>query len=133
MSLDRDTSSLVSGEYDAASIQGRLYRWPLAAAATGELALTSAGRVIPDAAWILGESHIQGGLAHASTFWLSSSRPAGSAGELDRVHEQAATVRLGWSDSPEDLAFDPQGQAIWSLSEGVNSRYLFEIALSAVQ
>jgi hypothetical protein len=68
-----------------------------------------------------------------STYWLSSSRPAAGAGELDRLSEAAATVRLGWNDSPEDLAYDPQGAAIWSLSEGINSRYLFSVALAAVQ
>ncbi len=98
----------------------------------GDLALTSTGRVVPESAFFMGESHVQGALGHGGTYWLSSSRPAGGAGELDRVKVNAATVRLPWSDSPEDLAFDPQGQTIWSLSEGVDSRYLFEIALSAV-
>ncbi len=131
VSLDRGASSLISGEYDAASIRGRLHRWPLAA--NGELERTSTGRVVPTAAWIMGESHVQGGLAHQGTYWLSSSRPAGGAGELDRVREGAATVRLPWSDSPEDLAFDPQGATVWSVSEGLNERYLFEVALTAVQ
>lgn len=125
-----DGNALVSGEYDATSIRGRIHRWPLAPG--GDLALTSTGRVIPESAFVMGESHVQGALGHGGTYWLSSSRPAGGAGELDRVKVGAATVRLGWSDSPEDLAFDPQDQTIWSLSEGVNSRYLFSIALSAV-
>jgi hypothetical protein len=131
VSLDRGTSSLVSGEYDALSIRGRLHRWPLTA--SGELERTSTGRVLPVEAWFMGESHIQGGLARQGTFWLSSSRPAGGAGELNRVREGAATTRLAWSESPEDLAFDPQGATIWSLSEGVDQRYLFEVALTAVQ
>jgi hypothetical protein len=131
VALDRGGSSLISGEYDAASIRGRLYRWPLSP--SGTLEQTSSGRVVPVAAWFLGESHIQGAIGIGSTYWLSSSRPAAGAGELDRLSEAAATVRLGWNDSPEDLAYDPQGAAIWSLSEGINSRYLFSVALAAVQ
>lgn len=130
VALDRGSSSLVSGEYDAASIRGRLYHWPVAD--NGDLVRTSTGRVLPSAAWFLGESHVQGAVCHGVT-WLSSSRPAGGAGELDRVDENVATVRYGWSDSPEDLAYDPQADAIWSLSEGVDSRYLFSVARSAVQ
>lgn len=130
VALDRATSSLISGEYDAASIRGRLYRWPVGD--DGDLVRTSTGRVVPLAAWFLGESHIQGATGVGETYWLSSSRPAGGAGELDRVKENASTARLGWSDSPEDLAYDPQDDAIWSLSEGVDSRYLFEVARASV-
>ncbi len=136
VSLDRTSTpiSLISGEYDAASIHGRLYRWPLET--TGDLQRVTgpAGtRIVPSNAWFLDESHIQGGLAHDATVFLSSSRPAGSAGELDRTGENRTTTRIGWSDSPEDLAFDSQGVGIWSLSELVNARYFFEVALSAVQ
>jgi hypothetical protein len=130
VSLDRGTNTLISGEYDADSIHGRLYRWPLDA----QGALTrEASRVLPSAAYFLGESHIQGGLSHGDRVWLSSSRPAGSAGELDRTAPAVKTTRLGWSNSPEDLAFDPQDATIWSLSEGVNARYVFEVALTSVQ
>ncbi|HET9626634.1 MAG TPA: hypothetical protein VFP84_34965, partial [Kofleriaceae bacterium] len=130
VSLDRDTNTLVSGEYDADSIHGRLYRWPLDAAG----ALTREGtRVLPSAAYFMGESHIQGGLAHGSQMFLSSSRPAGGAGELDRTGPGVKTTRLGWNDSPEDLAFDAQDATIWSLSEGLNARYVFESTLSTLQ
>jgi len=128
--VSKDGDALVSGEYDATSIRGRIHRWPLAP--TGELALTSSGRVVPDAAFVMGETHVQGALGRGGTYWLSSSRPTGGAGELDRVKENTATVRLPWSDTPEDLAFDPQDQAVWSLSEGLDSRYLFQVALSAI-
>jgi hypothetical protein len=132
VALDRSSSppSLISGEYDAASIEGRLYRWPLAA--NGDLLRTDRGRVIADGAWFEGESHVQGAMARDGTFWLSSSRPAGGAGELDRTALDTPTTRLGWSDSPEDLAFDPQASSVWSVSEGIGARYLFEVALSAI-
>ncbi len=122
--------SLVTGEYDSAAITGRLYRWPLTAG--GALEVTKSDRVIPSAAYFMGESHVQGALAHDGTWWLSSSRPAGSGGELVRTKEATASVRLGWNDSPEDLAYDPQRDSVWTLSEGTNARYVFDTARSAI-
>jgi hypothetical protein len=122
--------SLVSGEYDAASIRGRLYRWPLTE--SGALQLTKMDRVLPSAAYFMGESHVQGALVRGDRWWLSSSRPAGSAGELVRTKEAASSVRLGWNDSPEDLAYDPQRDSVWSLSEGLNARYVFDVARASI-
>ncbi len=131
VALDQSSSppSLVSGEYDAASVNGRLYRWPLDGTA---LQLTDQNRVIPDAAYVMAESHVQGAIARAETFWLSSSRPANAAGELVRTRLGAPSTKLGWSDTPEDLAFDPQASSVWSLSEGTNARYVFEVSLDAI-
>lgn len=131
VALDRSSTppSLVSSEYDADAVTGRLYRWPLDGA---ELQLTDQGRVIPDAAYVMAESHVQGALARAETYWLSSSRPANAAGELVRTKLGAASTTLGWSDTPEDLAFDAQASSVWSLSEGTNARYVFDVSLDAI-
>ncbi len=133
VAVDRSSSppSLVSGEYDATTITGRIFRWPLDPA-TGRLQLTDAQRVVADGAWFTGESHVQGGLAHANTFWLSSSQPAGSGGALYRVREAKPSTTLGWIDSPEDLAFDPQANTVWSLSEATDARYVIAVSLGAI-
>lgn len=133
VSLDRSTTppSLVSGEYDSASVVGRLYRWPLAA--DGHLVVTDANRVIPDAAYYMAESHVQGGASRNGTFWLSSSQPSGSAGALYRTHENMPSTTLGWVDSPEDLAFDPQTDRLWCLSEAVNNRVVISVARASVE
>ncbi|MGN6106096.1 MAG: hypothetical protein ACTHU0_13395 [Kofleriaceae bacterium] len=133
VALDRSSSppSLVSGEYDAASVTGRLFRWPLDPS-TGRLQLTDAGRAIADGAWFAGESHVQGGLSRGDTFWLSSSQPAGGAGALYRARVDQRSATLGWIDSPEDLAFDPQLDAVWSLSEATNARYVIAVRRSAI-
>lgn len=133
VAVDRTSSppSLISGEYDSTTITGRLFRWPLDAA-TGRLVLTDANRVVAGDAWFAGESHVQGGLAHGATFWLSSSQPAGAAGALYRVRVDAPSTTLGWIDSPEDLAFDPQLDAVWSLSEGTNARYVIAVRHDAI-
>lgn len=133
VAVDRSTQppTLISGEYDATSIGGRLYRWPLDPA-TGRLRVTDADRVIPDGAWFAGDSHIQGGLARGGTFWLTSSFPTGGAGALYRTSVAQPRQELGWIDAPEDLSWDPQGAALWSLSEGVDARYVFSVAATAI-
>lgn len=132
VALDRSSTplSLITGEYDAASVAGRIYRWPLAA--DGSLQRTDRDRVIADGAWYMGESHVQGGIAQGDTFWLSSSQPAGGAGALYRARVDVPSTTLGWSDTPEDLAIDPGAGSMWSLSEGLNARYFFEVALDAI-
>lgn len=132
VALDRTTTppSLLSGEYDSASVAGRLFRWPLAA--SGRLQKVTGGRVIADGAWFEAQSHVQGALSQGDTFWLSSSKPAGAAGILYRTSEGADSDSLGWSNSPEDLSVDPTDGLLWSLSEGLNARYVFALPLSAV-
>lgn len=133
VAVDRTTSppSLLSGEYDATSIGGRLYRWPLDAA-TGRLALTDRGRVVPDGAWFLGQTHVQGAAARGPLTWLSSSAPAAGAGALVRTPVGARSTTLGWIDSPEDLAFDQGGDLLWSLSEAAGARYVIAVARTAI-
>jgi hypothetical protein len=133
VALDRSTTppSLLSGEYDATSISGRLFRWPLDAA-TGRPRLVSGGRLIPDAAWYSGHSHLQGALSLGDTFWLSSSKPAGAGGALYRARVGAASATLPWIDTPEDLFHDPVDDVLWSLSEGLDARYVFAVARGAV-
>ena len=132
VALDRSTTplSLVSGEYNAASIAGRIYRWPLDE--QNRLQLTDQARVIPGGAWFAGESHLQGGLSHDATFFLSSSYPAGGAGALYRVTETMPSATLGWIDSPEDLAYDPQLDAVWSMSEAVDARHVIAVERAAI-
>ena len=81
VALDRTTTppSLLSGEYDATSIAGRLYRWPLdpgPGPGTGRLQVVGDRRVIADRAWFSGHSHVQGALSLDDQVWLSSSQPA---------------------------------------------------------
>jgi hypothetical protein len=122
VALDRSSTppSLISGEYDSASVNGRLYRWPLDT--TGRLVMTDRARVIPDATYVMAESHVQGGVAHADTFYLSSSQPAGSGGALYTVKVATPSTTRTWIDSPEDLAYDPQTNRLWCLAEAADAR-----------
>lgn len=125
VSVDHSTTppTLVSGEYSATEITGRLYRWPIDTSTT----------IYPTGAWISAEQQVQGAFALGDTWWLSSSRPAGGAGELDRTQVGAPSTALGWSDSPESLSYDPADETVWSLTEGEGARYLFEVSQSALR
>ena len=133
VALDRSSSppSLISGEYSATAITGRIFRWPLDPA-TSRLQLTDQARVIGDGAWVSGDSHVQGGLAHDDTFWMSSSYPAGGAGALYRARVDQPSTSLGWIDAPEDLAYDPQDDLVWSLSEAIDARYVIAVRRDAI-
>jgi hypothetical protein len=133
VSLDRTTTphSLLSGEYDSGSVAGRLHRWPLGA--DGLPALVGTDRLIPDAVYYSGPSHVQGALSLDGTYWLSSSKPAAGAGILYRTAPGTATTNLSWNDAPEDLAYDPIDAGLWSLSEGLNARFVFRVARTAVE
>ena len=133
VAVDRSTTppSLISGEYDATTFGGRLFRWPLDAV-SGRLQLTDRGRVVPAGAWYLGQTHVQGAAARDDVYWLSSSAPAGGAGALYRVGVGTRSTTLGWIDGPEDLAVDGVSDSLWSLSEAVGARYVIAVARTAI-
>lgn len=133
VAVDRGASppALLTGEYDATSIDGRLYRWPLDPA-TGRLALTDRGRAIASGAWFLGQTHVQGAAARGPVTWLSSSAPAGGGGALYRTSVGQRSTTLPWIDAPEDLAFDGPADVLWSLTEAAPARYVVAVARTAI-
>lgn len=129
VALDRssDPPSLVSSEYCngsdacAEAYSGRIYRWSLD---------PDSGRLVgadlwPSEAHYMAQSHVQGGLARDGDFYLSSSRPAGAAGELYVLPGGGKSSTLPWVDTPEDLMRD--GDLLWSLSEGTGERVVFAV------
>ncbi len=137
VALDRSSTppQLVSGEYCSNSacsgpLAGRLFQWPLDSA-SGLLA--GAPRTFSTGAFFAGERQIQGAVSRESTFFLSSSEPAGSGGAMFRV-EAASSSAYGWIDAPEDVMVDgsdPVAPKIVSLSEGLGQRYVFQADLGA--
>lgn len=123
VSLDRDGTSLVSGEYCsttacAGPLAGRVYRWPLDPA-TG---LLRSKRTYPTEAFLTGTKQVQGGALHGGNYYFSSSAPAGGGGELVRVTRTSST-KLAWSNTPEDLMVD--GDRLWGLSEVAGERFVY--------
>lgn len=132
VALDRSTTppSLISGEYCngttacGGAFDGRLFRWPLDPA-TGRLAPPKT--TYPANAYYAGQANVQGGVAHAGTFYLSSSAPAGAGGALYVIPAGAKSTTFSWVDSPEDLIYDGSKKRIWGLSEGLSQRYVFSV------
>jgi hypothetical protein len=129
VALDRTSTppALVTGEYSATAITGRLLRFPVDLA-TGALAPTT----YANDAYVMGQRQVQGGLTHGATFWLSSSAPAGGGGALYAARPGAKTKSYTWVDAPEDLLFDPKANQLWGLSEAVDKRWVFAVDATKV-
>jgi hypothetical protein len=132
VALDRSLSppALVTGEYCsdtacAGPLNGRIFRYSLDPAS----GLLAADQTFARDAFYMGERQVQGGVSIGDTFFLSSSAPAGGAGDLYRVTTSNSTT-FGWVDTPEDLMLDGPNESIFSLSEGTGERVVFEAALA---
>lgn len=125
VALDRSTSppNLLSGEYDANSLAGRLFHWPLA---NGDRLAGPLG--FPSAAYFAMHSHIQGAVSSGATHWLSSSEPPAGAGDLYVAAESTMSTTVGWVDAPEDLMLDTERDKLWSLSEAEGERFVFAVS-----
>jgi hypothetical protein len=127
VSLDRSTNppSLLSGEWcDGIAcpvLGGRLYRWEL------DPATARINRAFPKDAFLMGQSHVQGGAASGSVYYLSSSKPKGTAGALYRVTASASKTS-SWAEGPEDLMID--GDLIYSQTENA-PRAIFGVRKSS--
>lgn len=135
VALDRSTvpPSLVSGEYCngttacESALSGRLFRHPLDSV-TGRLPTPT---TYASEAFYSAQSHLQGAVSNAGTFYLSSSAPAGSGGALYVKKAGAGATTFPWTDTPEDLSFDGPGARLYGLSEGLSLRYVFWVGAAA--
>jgi hypothetical protein len=120
VAVDRKASALITGEYVSDAITGRLIRFPIDLA-TGALAPTT----FATDAYVMGQRQVQGALTSNGAFYMSSSAPAGGGGVLYAARPGKKTISYPWVDAPEDLMFDPAANALWSLSEGEDKRWVF--------
>jgi hypothetical protein len=124
VALNRTSSppALVTGEYQATAITGRLLRFPVDLA-TGALAPVT----YASDAYVMAQRQVQGALTHGGAFFLSSSAPAGGGGVLYATRPGVMTKSYTWVDAPEDLLFDPKANERWGLSEAQGSRWIFAV------
>lgn len=127
--VDRSTvpPTLLSGEYCTAggtcdTLEGRLFRYKL-----GADGLLPGGKSWPSDASFMGETQVQGGVSYAKKFFLSSSAPAAGAGALYVMGQTGPSTTKGWADSPEDVSYDPMQGRLWSLTEALGARYVFNV------
>ena len=129
VSLDRSTTpfSLLSGEYTADSITGRVVRWPLDST-TGLLALTD-GRVQATEAFFPGIDNIQGALSWKGQYFFSCS---GNVLGLYTAKSGQSLAKRDWPYGPEDLHYSPASDNLWCLTEHPGSRYVFAVKLASI-
>jgi len=128
VALDKTTSSLVTGEYSATAITGRVLSWPVDLA-TGVMGPTTWA----EGAWVMGQRQVQGAVTHSGTFYFSSSAPAAGKGVLYVTRVGKKTLSYPWADAPEDLMFDTKANQLWGASEGLNARWVFAVDAGAVK
>ncbi|NUN15367.1 MAG: hypothetical protein HUU55_17190 [Myxococcales bacterium] len=129
VALDRSTTpiSLVSGEYSADSIAGRVVRWPLDPQ-TGLLKQVD-GRVQAAEAAFPGIDNMQGALSWKDQYFLSCS---GNVLGLYIAKPTQTLAKRTWPYGPEDLHYAPSSDNLWSLTEHPDQRFVFAVKLSAV-
>ncbi len=132
VSLDASTEppGLVAGEYGRGDMSTRLLRFDLDPA-TSRLRADADGRVRPQLLADGGVPGMQGAVCVDGTWYVTTSRGryrlgslwTGRPGEL-REHPRQLPV------GPEDLAYGPQHDQLWSLSEYPGARYVFAMPRS---
>ncbi len=135
VSLDRSSSphSLISGEYEKKSIQGKLLRWPLDEM-TSRLEESPSGDIRPTEAYVSSRRRMQGALAWEDEYWLSCSSQRElipglpfRVGSLYRTGVGTPSEECVWIDGPEDLHYAPQSGNLWSLTEHIGKRLVFAL------
>lgn len=130
VALDRTATppALVTGEYSATAIDGRVFQFPIDLA-TGALA----AKTWATGAWSMGQRQVQGAVTHGGAFYFSSSAPAAGKGVLYGAREGKKTLSYPWADAPEDLLFDTKANTLWGASEGLGRRWVFAVDATALK
>lgn len=125
LSLDRSVSppEIVAGEYGMVSRPTRLVRYALDG---DHLATHTTGRSAPTLLDDRGLAHMQGAVTTDGTWYVTQSRGPDGLGQLQvgrpgsfRTHRKALPV------GPEDIAYWPARDELWSLTEHPGSRCIF--------
>lgn len=121
--LDRSSSppALVTGEYQSDNVGGRIVVWDLDAA-TGLLDVRE-GVSRATAAYVGGQTRMQGALRYDGNIYISSSSQVGSLGRLYRTRPGLDESRISaWVYGAEDLYVDRESDIIWTAAEHPGNR-----------
>lgn len=133
LSLDRSGPAphLVAGEYGKDDMTTRLVHYPLDAE-TFHLRAEQDGRTVPVHLDERGVGHMQGATIVGTTYYLTSSRGRWKLGSVFVGRPGAFTEhRHAVPNGPEDIAYWPSEDALWSLSEYPGRRFVFTMPRSA--
>ena len=127
LSLDRQTSppQLLAGEYARGKQTRRLVRYQMDAA-TGLLDTADDGAARPLGLDESGIAQAQGAVAAMGRHYLTTSHGPFTPGSV-HVGRPGAFTRHRWATpmGPEDIAYWPSRDELWSLSEHPNRRWVF--------
>ncbi len=120
--FDRDGTppALVSGEYHADDVDGRVVRWPVDLA-SGWLA-GSGGRVFAEDAVLAAQSRMQGAVTFEDVYYVSSSSQASGYGRLYRNRPGLTSQITAWPRGCEDLYVERAERLIWTSAEHPGTR-----------
>lgn len=125
MSLDRSVTppELVAGEYGATSAPTRLARYPLDG---DHLAMDTERSAAPSLFDDRGMAHMQGAVTVNGTWYVTQSRGPTGLGQL-QVGEPGNFRRIkdALPIGPEDIAYWPSRDELWSQTEHVGNRCFF--------
>jgi hypothetical protein len=125
VSVDRTSSSLLTGEYRKGRTGGRLVRWKLDPAS---------GLVVPGpaaAAFSAPVGNVQGALSLNGRLGTSSSAGESPGTLLSGAPGQAAAAH-SWSIGAEDLSFAQTSGRVYSLTEVPGARTVFAVPASSI-
>jgi cysteine-rich repeat protein len=123
LALDRSSTppALVSGEYRTPEIDGRIVVWDLDPA-TG-LPDVRSGEVRASAAYVGGQSRMQGAVRYEGNFYISSSSQYERWGRLYRTRPGFGESSItAWVYGAEDLTIDRASDTIWTPAEHPGDR-----------
>ena len=121
--LDRSSTppALVTGEYRSDDIGGRIVVWDLDPA-TGLLDVRS-GEVRASAAYVSGQTRMQGAIRYEGNIYISSSSQYERYGRLYRTRPGfGASSITAWVYGAEDLYIDRAADRIWTAAEHPGNR-----------
>jgi hypothetical protein len=127
LSLDRgaEPPELLAGEYGVGEQTRRLVRYPLDPA-THHLRAASDGSSEPVGLDEAGLGHMQGAAVAHGTYFVTTSRGPRRRGHLQVGRPGAfRTVARALPPGPEDIAYWPATDRLWSLSEHPGRRWVF--------
>lgn len=121
--LDRSSTppALVTGEYQSDNAGGRIVVWNLDPA-TGLLELRE-GASRASAAYVGGQTRMQGAVRYDGNIYISSSSQVGSLGRLYRTRPGLDESSISaWVYGAEDLYIDRERDIIWTAAEHPGNR-----------
>ncbi len=128
--VDRSSSppALITGEYKSDEITGRIVVWDIDSN-TGLLTARS-DTVRPSAAYVSGQTKMQGATRLDGNLYISSSSQAGSFGRLYRTRPDFGESSISaWVYGAEDLYVERSRNMIWTAAEHPDNRDIVGIPI----